>query len=69
MEGGQGALRLHAETWLTEMKVEADAVLVDSRIKEETFQVGWMMFLQDRLGHSVTIFGRSSPHDLALEDR
>ena len=62
-------MRLHAETWLTEMKVEADAVLVDIQRKEETFQVGWMMFLQDRLGHSVTRFGRFPPHDLDLEDR
>ena len=41
-------MRLQATTWLSEMKVEADATLVDGQRKEETFQVGWMMFLQDR---------------------
>ena len=62
-EGGQGSLRLRAETWLVEMKVEADAAMVDGQRKEETFQVGWMMFSQDRLGHSVTRFGISTPYD------
>ena len=47
-EGGQGAMRLQATTWLSEMKVEADATLVDGQRKEETFQVDWMMFLLDR---------------------
>ena len=42
-EGGQGALRLQGETWLAEMKVEADTALMDGCRKEETFQVGWMM--------------------------
>ena len=36
------------------MKVEAYAALVDGQRKEEKFQVGGMMFSQDRLGHSVT---------------
>ena len=50
------------------MKLEADAALVDGCRKEDTFQVGWMMLLQDRLGHYVTRFGIFTPHDLALED-
>ena len=62
-EGGQGDLRLRAETWLVEIKVEADATLVDGRRKEEMSQVGWMMFSQDRLCNSVTRFGISTPHD------
>ena len=57
-----------AEMWLAVMKIEAHIMLVDCCRKEETFQVGWMMLLQDRLGHSVTRFGISTPHDLVLED-
>ena len=68
-EGGQGALRLRVETWIADMKVEVYAMLVDSQRKEDTFQVGWMMVLQDRLGHSVIRFGIVTPHDSALEDR
>ena len=60
---------MRADTWIAEMKVEADAELVDVRRKEETLQVGWMMFSKDRLGHSVTRFGISTPHNSALEDR
>ena len=60
---------MRAETYLAEMNVEADSALVDGQIKEETFRVGWIMFLQDRLGHSITRFGISTPHDSALEDR
>ena len=67
-EGGHGALRLRAETWLAEMKVEADAALVDGCRKEDTFQVGWMMLLQDRLGHYVTSFGVFTPHYSVLEE-
>ena len=62
-------MRLRAETWIEEIKVEADAALVDGQRKEEAFQVGWMMFSQDKLGHYVTRFGRSTTHDSALEDR
>ena len=62
-EGGQGALRLRAETWIADMKVEVYAMLVDSQRKEDTFQVGWVMLSQDRLGHSVTRFEIVSPHD------
>ena len=68
-EVGKGYLRLRAETWLAEMKVEADAALVGDRRKEETLQVGWIMFSQDRLGHYVTRFGISNPHNSALEER
>ena len=67
-EGGQGALRLRAETWLADMKVEADAALMDGQRKEETFQVGWMMLSQDRLDHYVTSLGVVTPHDSALGD-
>ena len=49
--------------WLAEMKVEADAALVDYQRKEETFQLVWMMLSQDRLDHSVTRFGLVTPHD------
>ena len=66
-EGGKRSLRLWAETWLVEMKVEADAALMDGHRKEEKFQVVWMMFSQDRLGHSVTRFGIFTPHDSAFE--
>ena len=59
-------MRLQAETWLSEMKVEADATLVDGQRKEETFQVGWMILSQDRLDHYVTSFGVVTPHDSAL---
>ena len=67
-EGGQGDLMLRAETWLADMKVEADAALVDVQRKEETFQVGWMMLSQDRLDNYVTSFGLVTPHDSALGD-
>ena len=60
-EGGRGALALRMETWLAEIKVETDAALVDGRRKDDTFQVGWMMLSQDRLGHSVIRFGIVTP--------
>ena len=54
---------MRAETWIADMKVEVYAMLVDSQRKEDTFQVGWVMLSQDRLGHSVTRFEIVSPHD------
>ena len=59
---------LQEEMWLAEMKVEADAALVDGHRKEEMFQVDCIMLLQDRLGHSVTRFGIVTNHDSYLED-
>ena len=68
-DGGHGALRLRADTWLAEMGAEADAAVVDERIKEDGFQVGWMMLSTLMLGHSVTRLGRVTPQDSSLEDR
>ena len=62
-------MRLRADTWLTEMGAEADAAVVDERMKEDGFQVGWMMLLMLVLGHSVTRLGRVTPQDSSLEGR
>ena len=67
-DGGYGALRLRADTWLSEIDDAAGRSTVEGRRKEETFQMGWRMLLQLRDGHSVTRLGRVTAHDLVLED-
>ena len=54
--------------WLAEMGAEADAAVVDERMKEDGFQVGCMMLSTVMLGHYVTRLGRVTPQDSALED-
>ena len=45
-DGGHGALRLCANTWIAEMNEAAVGLAVEARRKKETFQVGWRMLLQ-----------------------
>ena len=66
--GGHGALRLHADTWLVEMNKALAGLVVEGWRNKETFQVGWRMWSQLRDGHSVTRLGRVTPHDLVLAD-
>ena len=67
-DGGQGAWRLRADTWLAEMNDAFGGTAVDGRRKEETFQVGWKIWSQLRDGHSAIRFGRATPQDSVLED-
>ena len=61
-------MRLRANTWLAEMNEAAVGLAGEGWRKQEMLQVGWRMLSQLRDGHSVTRFGRVTPHDSVLED-